>query len=395
MPGFPNIQMKCFKNASATVSAVASGIAIAKQYLVKLHSLLRHYLRHPLLHYLELVVAIELHRILVALIQESTRSFDELQQKSVPTHARHKFKLPDDEVASTTQSFTIMRKQDLVNTPDYQGRTPLYLAARSRDVVNVRLLLEHGADAKILSADGSSVLLAVLEKQPMMSEDNVVLNLMLMLNDAGASLNEQNKNENNILILSFKRAQSKTAHWILAPAAMSPPSGKSANTMRLMQTKLDAGAPLDTVDARGRNVSHLAAELKLDETLKKLLARRDDSLDLEAQDYEGRTALHVAAQMRNKKIVDLLLEARASVTSRTHERKTVMHSLLDESFESSDQKEEVNEIFDALAAAGAPLTALDRRNQSLLHLAAKHKHGKILELLLKKCQHEEQTKSSE
>ncbi|CAB0039157.1 unnamed protein product, partial [Trichogramma brassicae] len=36
--------------------------------------LLRHYLRHPLLHYLELVVAIELHRILVALTQEPTRN---------------------------------------------------------------------------------------------------------------------------------------------------------------------------------------------------------------------------------------------------------------------------------------------------------------------------------
>ncbi|CAB0032866.1 unnamed protein product [Trichogramma brassicae] len=190
------------------------------------------------------------------------------------------------------------------------------------------------ADAKILSADGSSVLLGVFNETIMF--------------DTRYRTNEV----------------------------------KDKACREVIEELLDAGAPLDTVDARGRNAIHLAAEHRLDETLKMLLARRGDSLDLEAQDYEGRTALHVAAQMRNKKIVDLLLEAQASVTSRTHERKTVMHSLLDDSFEGSDQKEEVNEIFDALAAAGAPLTALDRRNQSLLHLAGEHDMKDIFQKLL-------------
>ncbi|CAB0042882.1 unnamed protein product [Trichogramma brassicae] len=230
----------------------------------------------------------------------------------------------------------IVTELELVNARDHQGRTPLYLAAQSRDLDNVRLLLEHGADARIRTADGSSVLLGVFDET---------------------------------LLDSIHQKE-----------------GKDEACRRVLVELLAAGAPLDSVDSRGRNVLHLAAELKLEETLKTLLGRRGDALDLEAKDHEGRTVLHVAAQTRNKSIVDLLLAEKACVESYTHDHKSVLHSLLDESIERPEEKEEVNEIFDELAKQFAekniPLTVLDKRHQSLLHLAAEHDCKDIFQRLL-------------
>ncbi|KAL7287470.1 hypothetical protein TKK_0018571 [Trichogramma kaykai] len=230
----------------------------------------------------------------------------------------------------------VVPELDLANAPDHQGRTPLYLAAQSRDLDNVRLLLGHGADPKIRTADGSSVLLGVFDES---------------------------------LLDSIQQKE-----------------GKDEACRRVLLELLDAGAPLDSVDSRGRNLLHLAAELKLEESLKLLLGRRGSELDLEAKDHEGRTALHVAAQTRNKNIVDLLLAEGASVESYTHEHKSVLHSLLDESIERPEEKEEVNGIFDELAERFAerqiPLTVLDKRRQSLLHLAAEHDCKDIFQKLL-------------
>ncbi|XP_014233959.2 ankyrin-1-like [Trichogramma pretiosum] len=226
----------------------------------------------------------------------------------------------------------VVPELDLVNARDHQGRSPLYLAAQSRDLDNVRLLLEHGADPKIRTADGSSVLLGVFDES---------------------------------LLDSIQQKE-----------------GKDEACRRVLLQLLDAGAPMNSVDSRGRNVLHLAAELKLEESLKLLLDRRGSELDLEAKDHEGRTALHVAAQTRNKNIVDLLLAAGANVESYTHEHKSVLHSLLDESIERPEEKEEVNGIFDKLVKAGAQVTALDKRRQSLLHLAAEHDCKDIFQKLL-------------
>ncbi|XP_014237537.1 serine/threonine-protein phosphatase 6 regulatory ankyrin repeat subunit A-like [Trichogramma pretiosum] len=230
---------------------------------------------------------------------------------------------------------TTLAKTDMVNARDNQGRTPLYLAAQSRDLTNVRLLLSYGADVKALTADGSSVLLSVFDQS-----------LLDTIHQAGK---EESKDE---------------------------------VCRQLIAELLDAGAPLDSLDARGRNAIHLAAELKLEQTLKVLLDRRGDALDIEAVDYEGRTALHVAAGARNKKIVDMLLAEGANVQSYTHERKSVLHSLLDEDIDGDDDKDEVNEIFDELVKAGAPVTTLDKRRQSLLHLAGEHSMKEIFQKLL-------------
>ncbi|KAL7295966.1 hypothetical protein TKK_0010524 [Trichogramma kaykai] len=228
---------------------------------------------------------------------------------------------------------TALTVPDMVNARDNQGRTPLYHAVQSRDLQNVRLLLGYGADVKALTADGSSVLMAVFDRS----------------------------------LDGLQGAKDESVDEVCR---------------QLVVELLDAGAPWDSMDARGRNAIHQAAELKLDKTLKVLLDRRGDSLDLEAVDYEGRTALHAAAATRSKKIVELLLEAKANVHSYTHDRKSVLHSLLEDCIEGLYDKDEVNEIFDALVKAGAPVTTLDKRNQSLLHIAAEHRMKEIFQKLL-------------
>lgn len=125
-----------------------------------------------------------------------------------------------------------------------EGATPLMRAARKGDVDIMRLLVEHGSDVNLATADGSTALLYAAG-----------------LGGAGR-------------FTAFEARQAT-----------------EADRLEALGLLLDAGATVDTVNAAGQSALHLAAAERGTEAAR-LLVAQGARLDLE--DAQGRTALDIA-----------------------------------------------------------------------------------------------------
>lgn len=152
-----------------------------------------------------------------------------------------------------------------------------------------------------------------------------------------------------------------------------PLQGGDVTTLRAC---LAAGADVRScVDAQGRSLLHLAAEVNGAAMTERLLAA---GADPDARDSRGYTPLHTAAEQDAAEVVRLLAKAGADLSVRTPDRfLTPLHiaAWLGNT-----------EAVRALLAAGASVQACkeegERGSATPLHLAAAWGHADIVELLL-------------
>lgn len=138
-----------------------------------------------------------------------------------------------------------------VNARDAQGHTPLARAAMTGDAENVKVLLEHGADASLGNVRGTEPL-HIASKQSRFTE----------------------------------------------------------GTSDVVKTLLAWGANANAVDSRGQTPLHLATNMEGLDMIKILV---DGGANIDAVDNRGRTALLLAARGGSEDIVDLLLRKGAEV----------------------------------------------------------------------------------
>lgn len=165
------------------------------------------------------------------------------------------------------------------------GDSPLILAAKQRDIVQVRRLLQGKADVHAAAADGATALHWAAEL------DEVEIARLLVR--AGADVKAANR-------------------YGVAPLALACTNGND----RMAALLLEAGADANSVSMEGEPVLMTAARSGNVETFRTLLQKGADVQKTEP--WRGQTALMWAAAEGHDGIAALLLEAGAKVTQRSN-----------------------------------------------------------------------------
>jgi ankyrin repeat protein len=182
----------------------------------------------------------------------------------------------------------------------------------------VKLLLDQGADFRAVAGDGSTALLAAIQRD----EPEVAKQLM----ERGADINRADNNgvtplyssswryEDGIMQALLRRrvdiAPVHNAGWNLLCWAA------SADKIEVVRTALDRGLAVDSRDKNGRTALMYAAAYAHLQVLTTLLAH---GAAVDARDPHGWTALMFAAQRSDSRVIQTLLQHGADANVRDAE----------------------------------------------------------------------------
>ena len=235
----------------------------------------------------------------------------------------------------------------------YDKVTPLILSANWNNFMAVYLLLDHGADANIASADGNSPLHTAVSKG--------FFDITKLLVEKGSYVNLQNKEGRTPLFLSVKNKHEQLIKLLIENEADVRIGYKENSTERFYLVR---------GKNRGRAAWHYIAGEQVNEPeIIDLLVK--SGANVNAQDAEGFTPLHMAAIHGNLKIVKKLVDLEADVNIVTTDGKNAAElAHLNEELEIEEylelkmassqrtkEKEEDSELADLLIEAyGLPAT---------------------------------------
>ena len=230
---------------------------------------------------------------------------------------------------------------------------PLTLSSGWNKFMAVYLLLDHGADANIASADGNSPLHTAVSKG--------VFDITKLLVEKGSYVNLQNKEGRTPLFLSVKNKHEQLIKLLIENEADVRIGYKENSTERFYLVR---------GKNRGRAAWHYIAGEQVNEPeIINLLVK--SGANVNAQDAEGFTPLHMAAIHGNLKIVKKLVDLDADVNIVTTDGKNAAElAHLNEELEIEEylelkmassqrtkEKEEDSELADLLIEAyGLPAT---------------------------------------
>ncbi|MFV5702729.1 ankyrin repeat domain-containing protein [Flavobacterium sp. XS2P12] len=173
------------------------------------------------------------------------------------------------------------------NKADNEGNTPLMVAAGSREIAALELLLPIAKNNNLQNGKGESALtMAVKSGTP---------EAVTLLLSKGANTNVQDKDENNLgyyLIQSYRPQMGRGPE-----AANAPKQDPFEAKIKLLQ---DKGLNLATPQKDGSTLYHFAI-VKNDLTLLKKIT--DLNIDVNAKNKDGLTALHKAAMISKDDII--------------------------------------------------------------------------------------------
>ena len=230
---------------------------------------------------------------------------------------------------------------------------PLTLSSGWNKFMAVYLLLDHGADANIASADGNSPLHTAVSKG--------FFDITKLLVEKGSYVNLQNKEGRTPLFLSVKNKHEQLIKLLIENEADVRIGYKENSTERFYLVR---------GKNRGRAAWHYIAGEQVNEPeIIDLLVK--SGANVNAQDAEGFTPLHMAAIHGNLKIVKKLVDLEADVNIVTTDGKNAAElAHLNEELEIEEylelkmassqrtkEKEEDSELADLLIEAyGLPAT---------------------------------------
>ncbi|EKV06601.1 Peptidase A2A, retrovirus, catalytic [Penicillium digitatum] len=261
-----------------------------------------------------------------------------------------------------------------------EGDTLLFLAAKKADLVIVRLLLQHGADATIRSKNkrsgdnppaftplhgvaDSTRPYEKLEDLPRYEE------LMQLLLDAGCDINAQDAHGNTALLLSVHNEIALVPFLLRHGADPNIAEDRGGTSAHFLHHPLDHpewfkglmanGARLNIVrDGDGQTPLHAyASKCQLGD----LSLFRSYVSDWMITDGNGNTILHtaVARHLLGSKTIGELLKLGIDPNQRNHEGQQPIHMV-------EGSEHDVKDVLDILCAAGADLEARDYRGCTLL-----------------------------
>ncbi|XP_074616344.1 transient receptor potential cation channel subfamily A member 1-like isoform X1 [Acropora palmata] len=242
-------------------------------------------------------------------------------------------------------SYLLRQDVDQINTTDYEGRTPVMLAAQFNCYDTVKVLLEHGANVDLRDSENKTVLHYAIGSSDIVRE---------ILKDVKATS----------LIRAKDRLGNTPLHYASCKGCV-----KDASIILL---KYRAGATI--TNGAGETPLHIAARYGCVSVAKKLMDGRGKRT-VNAIDVYERTPLHLAAQEGHEELVEFFLKREAKIDSDVHGQTPLHYAALQGSRRSAEL---------ILTTKPETLNITDKNQNTALHMGAKGGNAEILQYLLSK-----------
>lgn len=241
-----------------------------------------------------------------------------------------------------------------VDVQDWEGQTPLHIAAYSGFTAVTRFLLDRGADISYTDNHGVSVLHKCLQTHGFGKSRK---ELLLLLLEAGASADIQDSEGETPLHLAASR-------------------GFKLATRLLLEFQ----ATVMHLDKNGRSVLHkcfLSSDGWQEDRFETAWLLVQAGFPVDLRNSAGETLLHLVARSGTASQIRLLLGLDADPATLDNWGACALHKCLDR-----DDQLEVLGIVEVLVEAGCPIDTQDSYNETPLHLAARRRFFSVVEFLL-------------
>ncbi|XP_067653208.1 putative ankyrin repeat protein RF_0381 [Haliotis asinina] len=241
-------------------------------------------------------------------------------------------------------NYILMQNIVDINAKNSDGETPVMLAANSgeREVFDILLLLESGADPSLVNRDGDNALHLAC-----MRGDEEIVKHVLKLH----SLN-----------INCRGSKGRTPLLLAAEY-------DSYNVFELL---LESGADPSAVNRNGDNILHVACKGDREEIVKHVLKLH--TLDINCRGDKGKTPLLVSAECSTYGVFKLLLEGGANLLAVDNDGNSILH------FASMGEDEET--VKHILKLHVVDINCRGSKGMTPLLLAARQSTFSVCELLL-------------
>jgi uncharacterized protein len=276
--------------------------------------------------------------------------------------------------------FLLQQRGVSINQTNINGTTALSSAAAAGRFAAVKVLLEHGADARLTDKDGRTAVFGAVAGQ--------YLHIVQLLLQHGSDANATDKSGTSLLIEAAQSSSEGIAKLLLQQGASvhavderkltalhhAAQSGSAATVQLLL-------AHSAAVNARaydGFTPLHTAVMAGQQQTAAVLVAAAGANVN--ASTVKGATALHFAVEAQHAGLVQLLLE---------HGAAAVMDSVQAPACHCCGRVSAVMQareipVLKLLLTAGASVKAVTNRGNTCLHIAARHGYSvPVLCMLIK------------
>ncbi|XP_025085100.1 uncharacterized protein LOC112558713 [Pomacea canaliculata] len=310
-----------------------------------------------------------------------------------------------------------------VNKKDGEGNTALHLAALAGNITFMKTLLDHGARADGVNDEQKTVLhMMAMAKKEVFSNINSCINVLVLTLKKGVDIQQKNCDGNSALHLAAKHDNGGLVEFLLkyVDDAAQPDSegfnilhrlamtissqghslfhkvaqkvgdinakSKTGDTAIQLAAKCQnwdmvklleqEGAAWDELDSEGFHVVHRYAmgDNKKHYSLPSFL---ENSMHRNPRCWTGDTVLHLAARHGNWSVVKLIVEDVDDINEVDSEGFTVIQRLV---MSPTDTFYD-NSLISHLIELGADYTCRDQNGDTVLHLATKYGHWKIVKHL--------------
>ena len=238
-----------------------------------------------------------------------------------------------------------------INAPDDNGHTPLHLAT---DVARARLLLDHGADPRLMHYNGYTPLHMAVQRCQLHGSDGALLDFYLDRLPLEALLQTTYHRQDSILHLAARGGM---------------------NNMTQVRKMIDLGVAVNALDLNSQTPLQMACESGNAGMARILI---DSGADM-AKSHDSVVYLNCAAYARSARIIDLLVDAGANVNAPLWNG---MHTVLSIAAARDGQADNV-EVIQSLLKAGADPNHRCSEDQTPLHGVTAASAAAILPLLLR------------